>query len=172
VKAAKCAENSRSYGEEQEERITQNGSFYCKGSPPLRETCVNHSAIKIPILLLYWDSPAKENRQLEKLHSTLKVLRKRRLRPPHCFSGFSIFSSSSAQFVKRLPLPRLRSNALFFLDSRVCHAPLQDSESAPARLAPEGINVKEAHQTSRTDPTDSFNVFAGAPRTNHRRLQH
>jgi hypothetical protein len=38
----------------------------------LRETFVKiHSAIKIPILLLYWDSPEEENRQLEKLHSTL-----------------------------------------------------------------------------------------------------
>jgi hypothetical protein len=37
-------------------------------------------------------------------------------------------------------------------------------------LAPEGINVKEAGQTFRTDPTDSFDVFAGAPRTN--RLRH
>ena len=31
-----------------------------------------HSATKIRILFLYWDSPAKENRQLEKLHSTLE----------------------------------------------------------------------------------------------------
>jgi hypothetical protein len=38
----------------------------------LRETFVKiHSAIKIPILLLYRDSPEEENRQLEKLHSTL-----------------------------------------------------------------------------------------------------
>ncbi len=35
-----------------------------------------HGAIKIPILFLYWDSPEEENRQLEKLHSTLNVLRK------------------------------------------------------------------------------------------------
>jgi hypothetical protein len=35
-----------------------------------------HGAIKIPILFLYWDSPEKENRQLEKLHSTLNVLKK------------------------------------------------------------------------------------------------
>jgi hypothetical protein len=38
----------------------------------LRETFVKiHNAIKIPILLLYLDSPAEENRQSEKLHSTL-----------------------------------------------------------------------------------------------------
>jgi hypothetical protein len=35
-----------------------------------------------------------------------------------------------------------------------------------ARLAPEGINIKEAYQTFRTEPTDSFNVFAGALGTN------
>jgi hypothetical protein len=34
-----------------------------------------HSAIKIPILFLYWDSPEKENRQSEKPHSTLDVSR-------------------------------------------------------------------------------------------------
>jgi len=34
------------------------------------------SATKIPILFLFWDSPAKENRQSEKLHSALEVWRK------------------------------------------------------------------------------------------------
>ena len=34
-----------------------------------------HSAIKIPILFLYWGSPEKENRQSEKPHSTLDVSR-------------------------------------------------------------------------------------------------
>jgi hypothetical protein len=39
----------------------------------LRQNFVKiQSAIKIPILLLYWDSLAEENRQSEKLHSTLK----------------------------------------------------------------------------------------------------
>ena len=61
-------------------------------------------------------------------------------------------------------------NALVYLDLSICEAPLQESESAPARLAPEGINVKEAYQTFRTEPTDSFNVFTGAPWTN--RLRH
>jgi hypothetical protein len=32
-----------------------------------------HSAIKISILLLYWDRPAEENHPLEKPNSTLKV---------------------------------------------------------------------------------------------------
>jgi len=33
----------------------------------LQQTFVKiHSAIRIPILLLYWDSPAKKNRQSEK----------------------------------------------------------------------------------------------------------
>jgi len=32
-----------------------------------------HSATKMRILFLYWDSPEEENRQLEKLHSTLNV---------------------------------------------------------------------------------------------------
>ena len=40
----------------------------------------------------------------------------------------------------------------------------------PARLAPKGINVKEAYQTFSTDPTDSFNAIAGTLGTN--RLQH
>jgi hypothetical protein len=41
----------------------------------LRETFVKiHSAIKISILLLYWDSLAEENRQSEKLHSALNGL--------------------------------------------------------------------------------------------------
>jgi hypothetical protein len=40
----------------------------------LRKTFVKtHNAIKIPILLLYWDSLADENRPLEKPNSTLKV---------------------------------------------------------------------------------------------------
>ena len=54
----------------------------------LQQTFVKiHSAIRIPILLLYWDSPAKENRQLEKHHSTLNVSRQKGagLSPaPHC----------------------------------------------------------------------------------------
>jgi ATP dependent DNA ligase C terminal region len=46
----------------------------------LRRTFVKiHSAIKTPIPLLYWDSPEEENRQLEKLHLTLKVSRKERM---------------------------------------------------------------------------------------------
>ena len=40
----------------------------------------------------------------------------------------------------------------------------------PARFAPEGINVKEAHQTFKTVSAGSFNVFAGALGTN--RLRH
>jgi hypothetical protein len=36
----------------------------------------------------------------------------------------------------------------------------------PARFAPEGINVKDAHQTFKTVSTDSFNVIAGALGTN------
>jgi len=40
----------------------------------------------------------------------------------------------------------------------------------PACLALKRINVKEAYQTFRTDPTDSFNVIAGALGTN--RLPH
>ena len=47
---------------------------------------------------------------------------------------------------------------LVYLDLRICDAPLQESESAPAGSAPERINVKEAYQTFRTEPTDSFNV--------------
>jgi hypothetical protein len=51
-----------------------------------------HSAIKIRILFFYRSivrcSLAKENRQLEKLHSTLKGGR-----AVHCFSDFFIFSS-------------------------------------------------------------------------------
>src|SRR6266550_5050319 len=47
---------------------------------------------------------------------------------------------------------------------------MQESESVPARLAPKGIDVKEAYQTFRTDPTDSFNLIAGALGTN--RLRH
>ena len=39
-----------------------------------------------------------------------------------------------------------------------------------ARFAPEGINVKEAHQTFKTVSAGSFNVFAGALGTN--RLRH
>jgi len=38
---------------------------------------------------------------------------------------------------------------------------LEDTKSVSARLAPEGVNVKEAYQTFKTDPTDSFNVYAG-----------
>jgi hypothetical protein len=46
---------------------------------PLQKTFVKiQSAIKILILFLYWDSPAKENRQSEKFHSTFNVLRKER----------------------------------------------------------------------------------------------
>jgi len=45
---------------------------------------------------------------------------------------------------------------------------LEESKSVAARFAPEGINVKEAYQTFRANPTDSFNVFAGAPGTNRR----
>jgi hypothetical protein len=38
----------------------------------LQQTFVKiHSAIKIRFLLLCWDSREEENRQLEKLHSTL-----------------------------------------------------------------------------------------------------
>ena len=45
----------------------------------LQKTFVKiQSAIKILILFLYWDSPAKENRQSEKFHSTFNVLRKER----------------------------------------------------------------------------------------------
>ena len=41
-----------------------------------------HGTIKIPILFLYWDSPEEENRQSEKLHSTLEIsLKKRGLEP-------------------------------------------------------------------------------------------
>jgi hypothetical protein len=39
-----------------------------------QETFVKiHSAIKILILFLYWDSPEEENRQSEKLFSTLNL---------------------------------------------------------------------------------------------------
>jgi hypothetical protein len=54
-----------------------------------------HSAIKIPILLLYWDSPAEENGQSEKLHSTLNVsLRLDGARRP-CFTAFLTSPSPS-----------------------------------------------------------------------------
>jgi hypothetical protein len=53
---------------------------------------------------------------------------------------------------------------------RIFDTPLQKSESVTARLAPEGINVKEAYQTFGTDTMDSFNVIAGALGTN--RLRH
>jgi len=61
----------------------------------LQETFVKiQSAIKILILFLYWDRPAKENRQSEKFHSTFNVLRKEREDiNRHCFS---IFSSSKS----------------------------------------------------------------------------
>jgi len=48
---------------------------------------------------------------------------------------------------------------LVFLDLRICDTPLQESESMPARLAPKGINVKEAYQTFRTD----FSVAGDQP---------
>jgi hypothetical protein len=64
---------------------------------------------------------------------------------------------------KSLPLA---SNASVYLYPRVFDAPLQKSESVPAHLAPEGINAKEAYPTFRTDPMDSFNIFAGAFGTN------
>ena len=51
-------------------------------------------------------------------------------------------------------------------NSRVSDAPFEEPKSVPARFAPKGINVKEAYQTFRTDPTDSFNVIAGALGTN------
>ena len=38
---------------------------------------------------------------------------------------------------------RLGLTCRFDLDPRVCHAPLQESESTSARLAPEGKNVEE-----------------------------
>jgi hypothetical protein len=42
----------------------------------LQQTFVKiHSAIKIPILFLYWDSPEEENRRLEKLHLALNAFR-------------------------------------------------------------------------------------------------
>ena len=63
-------------------------------------------------------------------------------------------------------LSSLLSGAPVQLDFRVCDAPLEEPKSVPARLAPEGINVKEAHQTFRTDPTDALNVFARAFWTN------
>ena len=68
------------------------------------------------------------------------------------------------------PFLALASNASVLLDPRVCDSPLQESESVPARLAPKGIDVKETYQTFRTDPTNSFNVIAGALGTN--RLRH
>jgi hypothetical protein len=54
-------------------------------------------------------------------------------------------------------------------NSRVSDAPFEEPKSVPARFAPKGINVKKAHQTFRTDPTDSFNVIAGALGTNRLR---
>jgi hypothetical protein len=59
----------------------------------LQQTFVKiHSAIKIPILFLYWDSPAEENRQSEKPHSTLNVLRglERRINFLICLSLWSV----------------------------------------------------------------------------------
>jgi len=55
----------------------------------LRETFVKiHSAIKILILFLYWDSPAKENHQSEKRHSALNISEA----SPFIFSfGFRLF---------------------------------------------------------------------------------
>jgi hypothetical protein len=54
----------------------------------LQQTFVKiHSAIKIPILFLYWDSPEEENRRLEKLHLALNAFRDKGagLSPaPHC----------------------------------------------------------------------------------------
>jgi hypothetical protein len=42
----------------------------------LQESFVKtHGATKIQILFLYWDSPVEENRQSEKLHLMLDVLR-------------------------------------------------------------------------------------------------
>ena len=84
-------------------------------------------------------------------------------RRPQTEAGFPLSPSDKLRYALSSPLP---SRALVFFDPRVCDAPLQESESVPARLAPEGINVKEAYQTLRTDPTDSFNVFAGALGTN------
>src|SRR5262249_46856989 len=58
-----------------------------------------------------------------------------------------------------LPFP---SSAFVSLDSGVSDTPLQDSESVPARLAPEGINVKDAHQTFKTVPSGcSSDIVAG-----------
>ena len=46
--------------------------------------------------------------------------------------------------------------------SGVSDTPLQDSESVPAQLAPEGINVKKAHQTFKTVPSGcSSDIVAG-----------
>jgi hypothetical protein len=69
-----------------------------------------------------------------------------------------------------LILPPFPSNVLVQLDSGICDAPLHDSESVPARFAPEGINVEDAHQTFKTDSTDSFNEIAGTLGTS--RLRH
>ena len=90
--------------------------------------------------------------------------------PPHALEiepGFTLSPSDKLRYALSAPFP---FNALVYLDLSICDAPLQESESAPARLAPEGLNVKEAYQTFRTEPTDSFNVFTGAPWTN--RLRH
>src|SRR5262245_47537486 len=73
-------------------------------------------------------------------------------------------------YIFGLFLPALPAIALVSLDFRIYDAPLQDSESVPARLAPEGINVEDAHQTFRTNSTDSFNIIAGTLGTN--RLSH
>src|SRR5262245_2141657 len=58
-------------------------------------------------------------------------------------------------------MPPFPSSAFVSLVSGVCDTPLQDSESVPARLAPEGINVKEAHQTFKTIPSGSSDIVAG-----------
>ena len=50
--------------------------------------------------------------------------------------------------------------------SRVSDAPFEEPKSVPAPLAPKGINVKEAHQTFKTDATGSLNIFARAFGTN------
>ena len=61
------------------------------------------------------------------------------------------------------------SSAFVYLDLCICDPPLLESEPVPARLAPKGINVKEAQQPFKTVSTDPFNVVAGTLGTNQLR---
>jgi hypothetical protein len=77
-------------------------------TPAFKAAELPGSFVKIPrarrtrILFFYPSivrySLEEENRQLEKLHSTLKGLEKKGGQVVHCFSNFFIFSSSTANW--------------------------------------------------------------------------